>query len=109
MAYLYFTPHLIEQNTKQWQYNLLGIEQKIDALCALLYDSNTTAEQLEEMERKLFGEEFLGYTMGYFMIKKLHHALGLSGVVSLLNDFRLFEAYYALEPLQNPFIQRIQQ
>ena len=96
MASFYFTPFLSEQNSKQWERNLSGVEQKINALYALLYDASTTATQLAQTELALFGEDILGYTMGYFMIEKIHKAHGPAGVIALLSDFQLFDVYYAL-------------
>lgn len=96
MAYLYLTPYLIELNAAQWSHSMVDIEQKIEQLRAVLFDPTVGLNGKMRMYDSLFDDSLKGYSMGYYMIQKLHQAYGSETVIELLDDFRLFEVYDSL-------------
>lgn len=98
MAYVYFTPWLKEEPDIKpiWEENMINIDKTIEELYLFLKRELSTSQQ-EEFKNMLFGDELLGYTMGYYMVNTIKEAVGDEAVLNLLDDFQLFEEWYKLK------------
>jgi len=93
MACFYFTPEVANRHKKQWDNNLIDIDAKIERLMQSLDDFSDSKNEQSALQDSLFDDDLLGYTIGYVMIERIHNKAGRDRVISLLNDFSLFEAY----------------
>jgi len=96
MACFYFTPEITKLYEKQWSTNLTEIDKKIEELRLCLFDSDITEKETTSLQDSLFDDSLLGYAIGYVMIERIHHKLGMDRMIKLLNDFSLFEVYAEL-------------
>jgi len=93
MACFYFTPEIANRHKKQWNSNLIDIDAKIERLMQSLDDFSGSENEQSALQNSLFDDNLLGYTIGYIMIERIHNKAGRDRVISLLDDFCLFEAY----------------
>ena len=94
MAYEFFTPWMVEgEYAKTWARNYKNIEEKIDSL-ELKLTQEMTPQDIKSLDFKLFGNELLGYTLGYYMIQQIHKKLGLNAVLDLMYTLNIFETYH---------------